>query len=352
MKRKLTMFLFKNITIIFILCFAITLLCGCGQQEININVDGIEISKKNIYMAEGQTAVISAQVYPFNATNQSYEFESSDENVVTIEDGFVVAKNAGDAVIYVYSLDGGYRDSCNVLVTRASNNLALNDYNNLNMPPKELEPIYNSDDYVENTKQTQYKTEKTAKNTTKDIKNNKNTQNVNKSAPKSKSKRYTVKNMTNNKSNSNNLTKQTKKPIYNKKTNKISNKSFKNTAKEIAQKVNAEVSDDVEAGKNVLRDIKAELQNSINSLQQEKEIIANSVTSFAEDSFLNSFNNIQCEMLDIFKNIKQDMLNSLSVAEQKLEDEEYTVESKNINGVTFVVIKNNLDTSNNQTENI
>ena len=113
-----------------------------GNQTKEVRVDGIEISKKNLYLAEGQTAVISAQVYPFNANNQSYTFESSNESVVSVEDGFVTAKKAGNATIYVYSTEGGYNDSCNVLVTTAANNLELNQYNNLNMPPKELEPIY------------------------------------------------------------------------------------------------------------------------------------------------------------------------------------------------------------------
>ena len=125
-----------------VLCVFVT---GCGQTPNNVYVDSIEISKKNLYLAEGQTAVISAQVFPFNANNQNYTFESSNSSVVTCEDGFVVAKKAGDAIIYVYSEEGGYKDSCNVLVTTAKNNLGLNNYNNLNMPPRELEPIYDFD---------------------------------------------------------------------------------------------------------------------------------------------------------------------------------------------------------------
>lgn len=122
-------------------------LCGCGKTTATILVDSIEISKKNLYLAEGQTAVISAQVYPFNADKQDYTFESSDNSIVTIEDGFVTAKKSGNATISATSTDGGYVDKCNVLVVKASDDLELNNFNNLNMPAKELEPIYNSDDY-------------------------------------------------------------------------------------------------------------------------------------------------------------------------------------------------------------
>ena len=140
--------IFSNRTFVImctILTLCLFLLSGCGTTEGKISVDSVQISKKNVYLAEGQTTVISAQVYPFNAENQNVIWKSSNEAVVTIEDGFVVAKKAGDAVIEVISEEGGYKDTCNVLVTTASDNLALNDYNNLNMPPKELEPIYHGE---------------------------------------------------------------------------------------------------------------------------------------------------------------------------------------------------------------
>lgn len=130
----------KKFIFVLVLCFILgsTLLCGCKNATIeNINVDGIEISKQNIYLAEGQTSVLSAQVFPFNATNQDITWHSSNNNVVTIENGFVTAVKAGEATIEVTSNDGGYKDKCNVLVTTARDNLELNDYNNLNMPKPE-----------------------------------------------------------------------------------------------------------------------------------------------------------------------------------------------------------------------
>lgn len=266
--------------LLIFICIALLTLSGCNQTTSEVFVDGIEISKKNLYLAEGQTSVISAQVYPFNANNQKYTFESSNDNVVTCEDGFVVAKKAGDAVIYVYSEEGGYKDSCNVLVTKASDNLEINNFNNLNMPPKELEPIYNSEDYQ--SSQTASIAPFTAK----------------KPSLISKLKNYAV------------------------------------------QKTSAEVADDVEAGKKVLNELKQELNNTMFDLQNEKNVFKN-MFSEGGNALFDAFNNLQIAMIDEMQKTKQSIISDLDILNQKIDDGEYTVESKDINGVTFVVIKSN-----------
>ena len=234
--------LIKKTFVVFIFALTSILFAGCGQTKINVFVDGIEISKKNLYLAEGQTAVISAQVYPFNANNQNYTFESSNTNVVTCEDGFVVAKKAGDAVIYVFSEEGGYKDSCNVLVTTASNNLKLNNYNNLNMPEKELTPLFDADN--KNISLT-------------------NTQPV---------KNYNEFNLLKNH--------KTNKQKFNKDENiaQIENKDTKNNSlfskikKYATKRINSEINDDVQSGKNVLNQFKTEFQDSISNLQKQRSI--------------------------------------------------------------------------------
>ena len=45
-------------------------------------------------------------------------------------------------------------------------------------------------------------------------------------------------------------------------------------------------------------------------------------------------------MLDVAQNIQTGMIKNIEDIQEKLESGEYTVESKDINGVTFVVIKN------------
>ena len=263
------------------------MLAGCGEQASEVRVDGIKKKKKNIYLAEGQTAVISAQVFPFNANNQNYTFESSDNSVVTCEDGFVVAKKAGDAVISVYSEEGGYRDSCNVLVTRAQDNLELNNFNNLNMPPKELQPIYNSEDEATKTSLSAY-------------------------------------------------AKPQASPIT---FNKLKNYAVK--------RLSDEVESDVNAGKNVLNDIKEEFLQFTDDLKFQKDTMKNLFCD-CQNSVVDAFNNLHLTILDELGKTNQAMIDEIDNISQKVEAGEYTVESKELNGVTFVVISN----SNNNAENI
>ncbi|MBR4124201.1 MAG: Ig-like domain-containing protein [Clostridia bacterium] len=294
MKKNLKSILSRKILSIVAVLFAVLLLAGCGNQAQEVKVDGIEISKKNLYLAEGQTAVISAQVYPFNASNQDYSFESNNESVVTIEDGFVTAKKAGTATIYVYSTEGGYKDSCNVLVTTAGDNLALNQYNNLNMPPKDLEPIY----YGE-TAQT----------------------------------------------NSKSVSKILQKPTFSKPkpTKTGEKKSLKDAIKSGVKQVKAEVSQDIEAGKKVLDDMKDDLKKSVDFIEEQKESVSamfSEMFADTQDSFLQSVQDFQTKMYDEMQTMQQNIMQSIESTKQKIDSEEYTVESGDINGVTFVVIKN------------
>ena len=294
MKKNLKCLFNKKLMTIFFVLFALIVVAGCGQKTSTVRVDGIEISKKNLYLAEGQTAVISAQVYPFNANNQDYTFESSNQSVVTIEDGFVTAKKAGNATIYVYSTEGGYSDSCNVLVTTAGDNLALNQYNNLNMPPKDLEPIYH-----DGAAQT----------------------------------------------NSKNVAKISQKPTFSKlKLAKASEKkSLKDVIKSGVKQVKAEVSQDVEAGKKVLEDMKQDLQNSVDFLEVQKQNVKTMYEEMFKDTqnnLMQSFENFQTTIYEEMQTMQQNIMENIENAKQKIDSEEYTVESGDINGVTFVVIKN------------
>ena len=301
--------LFKKLFVMAVLVFAL-LAGGCGGKTQSIGVDSIQISKKNLYLAEGQTAVISAQVYPFNATNQNYRFEVDNPNVVNVEDGFVTAKRAGDAVIYVYSEEGGYKDSCNVLVTTASDNLALNNYNNLNMPQKDLKPIYNSNDYSGQS---------TPQSTSKS-KSSQNTKNVaNKLKAKSLSKKFFTNSQNGKKS-----------------------QGIGDWSKNIAKQVDAQICTDAECAKEVLSQIKAELKSSINSISAEATQIANFCNDWNNDVII-SFANIQTQVLESIKQAKQALLDDIESLQNKIDSGEYVVESTNQNGVTFVAIKNSLN---------
>lgn len=366
-------FVKKSFLTLLLLLLACIFACGCTEQT-EVLVDGIEISKKNIYLAEGQTAVISAQVYPFNATNQNYTFESSNPNVVTVEDGFVCAKHAGDAIIYVYSDEGGYKDSCNVLVTTVENNLSLNDYNNLNMPPKDLQPIYNNDDYSnaesatnnpsvekQNVSKTQKIGKKLAKNALKMQKNTQKTSNLSKTQkttaknmPPTKLKNSTIDKSNNAKklatktANKNGAqtpqvkqtTSKSTSPLTSTKPLKNANKkSIAESIKKLSKQVNAEVCDDAQACKNVIDEFKAELQNSIESIEAQKDMFQE-LWQDETFGFVSAVKNTYNSIFDEIESMQSNILQSLDEISSIANDGNYTIETKNIDGVTFVVIKN------------
>ena len=78
--------------------------------------NAVSLDKNTIEMNVGQTETLIATVSPADATNNTIEWSSSDENVVTVEDGIVTAASPGTATITVTTQDGGYTDSCIVTV--------------------------------------------------------------------------------------------------------------------------------------------------------------------------------------------------------------------------------------------
>ena len=316
MKKKILL------NFIILLLFGI-ILTGCKNQGESVLVDSISISKKNLYLAEGQTAQISAQVYPFNADNQNYEFVSSNNSVVTIDNGFVKAIKAGNATISAISEDGGYKDSCNVLVTTVKNNLALNNYNNMNMP---MNINYQKEFDKENAK-----TSKIDKN------KQKNAQNLSKNSNKT--------------ANSQNFIKVSETDI-------AENIDQKTTAKQILEEIKTKTIQEMnvgfDAGKNVFDQIKNDFNVTINNIKNQSIDICNNFlqdTKQETDNSINSFFDLQTEIFESIQNInnqinqsiqnfKTEMIEQIDNIEQNIDSDDYVVETKDINGVKFVVITN------------
>ena len=81
-----------------------------------IPVTGISLDPKAVTMREGETAVIRPTLSPNGATNQNVTWTSSKTTVATVSNGTVTAVSAGTATITATSVDGGYTDTCSILV--------------------------------------------------------------------------------------------------------------------------------------------------------------------------------------------------------------------------------------------
>lgn len=91
---------------------------GSYQAQCKVNViqpvTGVRISSTSVTIAVGKSKVLTANVFPEDATNQKVTWKSSDIKVATVDSkGLVTAKAAGTAAISVTTADGGYTSTCN-----------------------------------------------------------------------------------------------------------------------------------------------------------------------------------------------------------------------------------------------
>jgi len=73
-----------------------------------VAVTGIEFNSTGQYFGGAREESLSYSIYPYNASNQNVTFESSNESVVTVEDGVAYMHKAGSAIITATTEDGGY----------------------------------------------------------------------------------------------------------------------------------------------------------------------------------------------------------------------------------------------------
>lgn len=70
------------------------------------DAESITLSKSHLELYENDTYTLKADVMPVNTTNKSVLWESSDENIVTVENGTLTAINKGEAYISATTMDG------------------------------------------------------------------------------------------------------------------------------------------------------------------------------------------------------------------------------------------------------
>ena len=90
------------------------------QEKANepvIHVIGISLDKKELTIPAGSKETLKASVMPYNATEKSYYWSSSDKTIATVSgSGVVTAKSEGITIVTVTTKDGRKSDSCTVTV--------------------------------------------------------------------------------------------------------------------------------------------------------------------------------------------------------------------------------------------
>ena len=80
------------------------------------SVTGINLNKTNTEIKEGNTQTLTATILPENATNKNVTWNSSNENVATVNKGIITAISTGKATITATTEDGAKKATCNVTV--------------------------------------------------------------------------------------------------------------------------------------------------------------------------------------------------------------------------------------------
>ena len=105
---------FLKISAIAILLLIVTISCNKDA-----NVDKVTLDKGNITLSIGETAILTATVYPEDAANKTVSWTSSNTDVAIVTNGTVTAKEIGSTTIIVITEDGNYTAKCVVTVTSA-----------------------------------------------------------------------------------------------------------------------------------------------------------------------------------------------------------------------------------------
>jgi uncharacterized protein YjdB len=84
----------------------------------NLPVSGINVLNDSIIIGVGRNRQLDAAILPATATNKQFEWRSSDTTVVKVDSsGIVTAIMLGTTYVKSISADGGFEDSCKVVVT-------------------------------------------------------------------------------------------------------------------------------------------------------------------------------------------------------------------------------------------
>ena len=93
-----------------------------GSELTAGNVEGVTLDKTSLDLLQGNTYTLKATIIPSTAGNKKVTWTTSNAAVATVSDaGVVTAVGSGSATITVTTAEGGFKATCTVNVTAASN---------------------------------------------------------------------------------------------------------------------------------------------------------------------------------------------------------------------------------------
>ncbi len=93
---------------------------------VGVGVEKIELDKSELRLYKGGTTLLTATIFPEDASDKSFKWGTSDSSVATVDaNGKVYAVGNGEATVFVSSSDGGFTAYCNVIVTTPVTGLSI-----------------------------------------------------------------------------------------------------------------------------------------------------------------------------------------------------------------------------------
>lgn len=91
------------------------------SEEGEIPVTGLTVNPSELTIYIGDSSMLTAEVLPDNASDQTIRWSSSDETIASVDqNGRITGKKAGKVTITAATVDGGFSDTCEVTVLEKS----------------------------------------------------------------------------------------------------------------------------------------------------------------------------------------------------------------------------------------
>ena len=94
--------------------------CLVTVASSTVAVTGVSLNTSSVNLTVGNTITLTETIEPENATNKNVTWSTSNDEVVTVENGVVTAVGAGTATITVTTVDGNFKAECAVTVKAAT----------------------------------------------------------------------------------------------------------------------------------------------------------------------------------------------------------------------------------------
>lgn len=113
--------LFRRLALI-VSCVAIVALTfnSCKDDEDGTPVTGVSLNTTDITLAVGETKTLTATVSPESADNKNVTWSSSQPTFASVDGGTITALAAGETMVTVTTVDGGFTATCVVTVVSES----------------------------------------------------------------------------------------------------------------------------------------------------------------------------------------------------------------------------------------